>query len=192
MGLCPLPSFLSKKKLSLNSHLDARQFSTSLYTTGDFQAVPQCWSSEGVSLGKSMCEFFKGNCLGLQKFHSLAQYPLGFTVRNYGDLSSWHWNPGLRSLVWSWDSSLLRHPSQIFIHHTGMQDHPFRISAPSTSLHGCGFFSSVVVRSTPLNFCQFRVVVVLQFSCDFDVVVRGSELCLPVPPSRPGVLFFNF
>ena len=30
--------------------------------------LPQCWSSVGVSLRKLMCEFFKRNCLGLQKF----------------------------------------------------------------------------------------------------------------------------
>ena len=27
--------------------------------------VPQCWSSEGVSLSKSVCEFFKWNSLGI-------------------------------------------------------------------------------------------------------------------------------
>ena len=32
--------------------------------------------------------------------------PTGFTARSYGDLSSWHWNPGLGSLVWGGDLSL--------------------------------------------------------------------------------------
>ena len=30
-----------------------------------FKLLPQCWSSEGLSLNKSMCWFFKRNCLGL-------------------------------------------------------------------------------------------------------------------------------
>ena len=29
-----------------------------------------------------------------------------------GDLSSWHWNPGLSGLVWDWDHLLLRYPCQ--------------------------------------------------------------------------------
>ena len=33
-------------------HLDARHFSFSLYITCAFQAVIQCWSSEGVSLSR--------------------------------------------------------------------------------------------------------------------------------------------
>ena len=37
-GQWPLPTFLSEKKLSSSSHLDARQFSSSLYATGAFQA----------------------------------------------------------------------------------------------------------------------------------------------------------
>ena len=30
-----------------------------------FKLLHQCWSSEGVNLSKSVCGFFKGNCLGL-------------------------------------------------------------------------------------------------------------------------------
>ena len=32
--------------------LDARYFSFSLYTNGDFQAATRCWSSEGVILSR--------------------------------------------------------------------------------------------------------------------------------------------
>ena len=49
-----------------------------------------------------MCGFFKSKCLGVQKFLPLTQSPLLFAARSYGDLSSWHWNPGLRGLVWGW------------------------------------------------------------------------------------------
>ena len=44
-GKCPgrgqwlLPAFLSGRKLSLSSYLDARHFSSSLYVTGTFQAA---------------------------------------------------------------------------------------------------------------------------------------------------------
>ena len=36
------------------------------------------------------------------------QIPLFFTARRYGDFSSWHWNPGLGSLVWGWDPPFLK------------------------------------------------------------------------------------
>ena len=71
-----------------------------------FKLLPQCWSSERVSLSKSICGFFKGNCLGLQKFLSSTQCPLVFAARSYGDLPSQQWNPGLWGLVWGLDSSL--------------------------------------------------------------------------------------
>ena len=38
-GQWPLPTFLSERKLSLSSRLDARHFSFSLYVTGAFQAA---------------------------------------------------------------------------------------------------------------------------------------------------------
>ena len=60
-----------------------------------FKLLPQCWSSEGVSLHKSICRFFKRNCWGLQKFLLLTQSPLVNAARSYGDLSSWYSNPGL-------------------------------------------------------------------------------------------------
>ena len=61
--------------------------------------LPQCWSSGGVNLIKSLYGFFKRNCLGLQKFLPPTQSPLLFAARSYGNcLSFWHWNPGLGSL----------------------------------------------------------------------------------------------
>ena len=65
------------------------------------------YSSEKMSPSKSLCGPFKRNCLSLPQFQS----PLAFTARNYGDLSSWHWNPGLGYLEWGWDPLLLRYPS---------------------------------------------------------------------------------
>ena len=97
-----------------------------------------------------MCGFFKRNCVGLQRFYPPTQLPLVFAARRYGDSSSWHWNPGLGGLVWGWDSSFLRYPSWIFSHHTWMWDQPISCLCPPTSLDGCGFFNSVVVR-LPVN-----------------------------------------
>ena len=96
--------------------LYARHFSFSLYTTGAFQPPTQCWSSEGVSLIKSICGFYKRNSLRLQQFLPWTQSPLVFAAGSCRDLSSWHWNPGLGDLVWVWESLLMRYPSQIFIH----------------------------------------------------------------------------
>ena len=136
-GQWPLPTFLSGRKLSPNSSLDARH---------QFLPVCQCWSSEGVSLINSVCGFFKGNCLGFQKFLPLTQSLLVFAARSYGDLSSWYWNPGLGGQVWGWASLFPIYLSQIFIH----QMYLFHISTPFTSLDGRGFFNSVVVR-LPFN-----------------------------------------
>ena len=60
-----------------------------------FKLLPQHWSSKGVSLSKFMCGSFKINCLGIQRFLPLTQSPLVFITRSYGDLTSWHRNPGL-------------------------------------------------------------------------------------------------
>ena len=46
-------------------------------------------------MSKSVCGFFKENCLGLQKFLPLTQSMQVFAARNYRELSSWHWKLGL-------------------------------------------------------------------------------------------------
>ena len=71
---------------------------------------------EPVWVVESMCGFPKRNCLGFQQPPPPTQSPLLFAARSCADLPSWHWNLGLRGLVWVWDSSILRYPSQIFIH----------------------------------------------------------------------------
>ena len=118
-------------------------------STGAFQAATPVLELRG-SESKSVCEFFKRNCLGLQKFLPPIQSLLLFATRSCGDLSSWHWNPGLGSLVWGWDSLLLRYPSWIFICHMCVWDQPIIVCVPPTSLDGCGFFNSIVVR-LPFN-----------------------------------------
>ena len=113
-----------RKGTMASAGLDARYFAFSCMPLVPFKLLPQCWSSAAVSLSKSVCGFFKRNCLGLQQFLPLTQSPLVFAARSCGDLSSWHWNPGLAGLVCGWDSSLARYPSQIFIHHTCVLDQP--------------------------------------------------------------------
>ena len=93
--------------------------------------LPWHWSSEEVSLNKSVCGFFKGNCLGLHKFLPPTQSLMVFAARSYGDLPSWHWNPGLWGLLWGWDSLLLRYPSPNFIHPTWMWGQPVPCLHPS-------------------------------------------------------------
>ena len=67
-----------------------------------FKLLSQCWSSERMSLSKSLHGLFKRNCLGLQKFPPPTQSPLIFATRSHKDLSFCHCNPGLGSLVWGW------------------------------------------------------------------------------------------
>ena len=70
-GQCPLPTSLFGIKLPSSSCLYARHFSSSLYATGAFQAANPVLELRGGEC-KSVCRFFKWNCLGLQKFF----YPL--------------------------------------------------------------------------------------------------------------------
>ena len=95
-----------------------------------FKLLPWCWSSEQVSLNKSICGFFKVNCLELQKFLPPAQSLLVFASRSYGDLSSWHRNPGLRGPSVGL-GLLLRYKSQSLIHHMWLWDQPVSCVHPS-------------------------------------------------------------
>ena len=109
----------------------------------------KCWSSEGVSLIKSVCGFFKRNCLGLQNFLLLTQSLLIFADRSYEDFS-WHWNPGLGAWCAAGSACSSDIPPEFFFTTQGWETCPFSICAPPTSLDGCGFFNSIVVR-LPFN-----------------------------------------
>lgn len=75
-----------------------------------FQLLPECWSSKGVSLSKSVFEPFMRNYLGLWK--PLVSFSFNFhrvLQSNYEISSFWHWNPELgEGIVREWDPSLLR------------------------------------------------------------------------------------
>ena len=80
-----------------------------------FKLLPWCQSSERVSLSKSVCGFFKRNCLEFLQFLPPAHphwflHPedMGTSLLSHGTLEPW-----TGGLVWGWDSSLLRYPSQI-------------------------------------------------------------------------------
>ena len=144
-----------------------------------FKLPPQCWSSgQWVWVGESVCGFFKRNCLGFQQFLPPTQSLLLFADRSCGDLSSYHWSPGLGGLVWSWDSSLLRHPSQIFIHPVwGWQAYSMSASLPPVCID---VVSSIVVRlpfssiSDSSEWWMFYIsVVILMWLCE-----EVSHVCL--------------
>ena len=119
-----------------------------------FKLLPQCWSPEGVSLSKCMCGAspFKKRGLRIPQVLQSTQPPLIFTARSYGDLSFWHWNPGLVDLVSGWDPLPTRYPSILYPPHMGLGPAGSRSpclhlcpSFPPTHLGECGFFNSLVV-----------------------------------------------
>ena len=94
-----------------------------------FQLLPWCWSPEGVSLvsPKSVVSLLRVEAWG-SWFLLLLQPPLNFTARSYGDLSFWHWNPGLGGLMYGWDLLLLKYPSR-FLSTTRVWNHLLRVFA---------------------------------------------------------------
>ena len=162
----PLTAFLSVESCPPDCALMPDIPGSPCMSLVSFNLLSWCWRSEGVSMNKSLCGLFKKNSLGLQKFLLPTQSLLVFAARNYGDLSSWSWIPGLECLVWgcplidftllisnqvaSYHSSLLRYHSQNLstTHRCGTS--LSCVSTSPTSLDGCGFFNSVVFR-LPFN-----------------------------------------
>ena len=93
---------------------------------------------------------FKRYSLGLQKFFLLTQSPLFFQSEVVGT-----YLPGTRALGWgAWCGAgtpcSQNIPSEFLSTTCGCGTSLFCVSAPHTSLHRCGFFTSVVVR-LPFN-----------------------------------------
>ena len=134
-------------KLSPRYLHDARHFSSSLYATDALQGASVVLREQ--VLVRECVEPSKRKCLRILQFLSLTQPPLVFTARNYEDVSSWHWSPGLGGLVWGWDPLLPRYPSTLFLPYVGLGPacstspcaHP---STPPTHLDECGFFNSLL------------------------------------------------
>ena len=175
LGICPISS----------------HFSHSPYVTGALPAVALVLNPRvgGFAYIVTPCGPFKWSLLKIWQFFPLSQPPLVFIARSYEDLSSWLWNPGLCSLAWGWDRSLL-----IFIHHTwcgttcpasvtslGHTGSPrltthLHISFLPTHLDECGFFKSLVI-SLPSSsvFWEFWVLFVLRCSCSSPCGCTGKQ-----------------
>ena len=99
-----------------------------------------------------MCSL-KGTVWGSRQFLQLTQSLLVFAARSCGDLSSWHWNPGLGGGVPGVGLGLLAlmisllnfYPPHVDVGPAYSMSPP-----PPTSLDRCSFFNSVVVR-LPFN-----------------------------------------
>ena len=123
------------EKADPSSCLDARQFSSSLYAMVPFKLLPWCWSSEEVSLSPCVGSLRGTACDSRNFFHWLR--PHWFLQPDVvGTYLSCTENLGWGGLLWGWDSSLPRYPSQIFIHHTWMWDQPILLLYSSTCLGG--------------------------------------------------------
>ena len=97
----PLPALLFWRKLPLQLTLMPDTSVLPHMSLVPFKLLPQCWSSEWVSLSKSihvwsLLEELPGTPEALPLDQS--QSPLIFTARSYGDFSSWHLGPG-----WGWN-----------------------------------------------------------------------------------------
>ena len=134
-GQWPLPAFLSRRKLSSCSSLDARHFSA-------FQSATPVMEFRAVSLSTSVCGFLKRNCLVLHLFlpqlnHCWFLQPK--VIETYlpgtGTLGWGAWCGA--GTPWSW-GTLLEFLSTRHVCGTSL--------FPPTSLDGCRFFNSIVVR----------------------------------------------
>ena len=114
------------------------------------------------------------------------QSPLVFTARSYGDFSSWHWNPGLGGLIWGWDTSLLRGKlHSLDIHPDFYPPHVGMGPACSTSLPLLVvsvwillYILSCILSCNSVQLDFSWMMVILYFSCNFDVVVGGFKYCI--------------
>ena len=78
--------------------------------------LSSCYPSAGVQrewVWVSLCGGSLRGMLWVPEVFSTDPTPTGFTGRSCGELSSWHWNPGLG--VYS--EIFLRYPSGVFIYH---------------------------------------------------------------------------
>ena len=147
-GQGPLPTFLSGRKLSSTSLLDTRYFSSSLYATGAFQAAILV-----LELRASIRPFvssLRGTAWTSRSFfHQLS--PHWFlqpeVMRTYLPSTG---TLGLGVLFGARIPHSKDIPSKFLSTTAVYGTSPFHVSTPPTSLDGCGFFNSVVVR-LPFN-----------------------------------------
>ena len=81
---------------------NARHFSLPCVPLVPFKLPPCCLSSVGASLSRWVCVWVSQEVLlRAPAASSTDSIPTDFAYRSCGDLSSWHWNPGLGSWCWS-------------------------------------------------------------------------------------------
>ena len=115
-----------------------------------FKLPPQCWSSEGASLSRWVCVWVsQEELLKALAASSTNSVCTGFCSQKCGDLSSWHWNPGLGFPGMGLRLLAPKISLPNFYPH-GYGASLFHIHSPPTSLYGYGMFSSIVVR-LPFN-----------------------------------------
>ena len=139
LGLCrggweegqqSLFDFLSGRKISPSTWLDARHLISSLYATGAFQAATLVLSFREIEYEWVCVWFLREKMTGTLEFLLLNSSPFNFAARNNGNLSSLWWKLGLQVPVvrceslsqniphknfpprWIWDLSIpCLHPS---------------------------------------------------------------------------------
>ena len=160
---------------------NSRYFSFSCMFLVSFELLPHCRNSERASPSKSMCRHFKRNCLGLhQSFILSATIPTGFHQRSYMGFFFPALEPWPGGLVWGWSSSLLRGylcswdmPPNFYSLHMGMGP---AMCPPLLPVSAWLLLYILSCRtSIHLDFRQFWMMVVLQFSCNSDVAVGGFK-----------------
>ena len=130
-----------------------------------------------------------------------AATPTGFYSQRFWGYLFLHWNTGLHGLSCSpvvppslsarecgtaRSTSHYLAPSLLPCHASSLPQLP--VSAAPTSLNECFFFNSLVVELPyRLIVWQFWLVFVFKFVVVLLLVVRGSKVYLPTPPSWPEV-----
>ena len=162
-----------RKGTMASALLDDRHFSFSQYAMVSFKLLPWCWSPEGVSLSRWVCVWvLQEEHLGASEVSSTNSIPAGFLQPEVVGT----FLPGTETLCWGawcWAGTPCSQdiPPEFFSSTYEYGTSLFCICAPSTSLDGCGFFNSVVVR-LPFNsiydgseWWLFCILVVIRCVC---------------------------
>ena len=104
----------------------------------DWSPSSRCPGADSLSGWDCICSrtlwaLFKWTLQRDWQFLLPPQPSLVFTTRGYEALFSWHWNPDLPGVVWSWDSCLPSCPSSFYPLHVNVG--PLIPPAAITSLH---------------------------------------------------------
>ena len=144
----------------------------------------RCYPSAGAlsqwGWGSSCVGSLRGTAWNFKSFFHQLNLCWFFATRNYGTLSSWHWNPRLGSRCGAGTPHFQDIPPKFLFASCGCETSLFHASALHTSLCGCEFFNSIVVR-LPFNSSSegsewwffYNIVVILMWLCK-----EASRVCL--------------